>query len=76
MEYTKIVILDADYDRCVLGLLTVKGKTAEEVEKIIEDVKQNVDYWTWEDILERFRELEDNEELEFSWEDNINSVAI
>ena len=76
MEYTKIVILDADYDRCVLGLLTVKGKTAEETEKIIEDVKQNVDYWTWEDVLERLRELEDNGELEFSWEDNINSVAI
>lgn len=72
MESTKIVILDADYDRCVLGLLTVKDKTAEEVEKIIDYVKQNVDYWTWEDILAEFGK----QKLTYCWEENINSVAI
>lgn len=71
MEDTKIVILDADYSHCVLGLLTVKGKTSEEVEEIIDYVKQNVDYWTWEDILAEFG----RQKLTYTWEE-VNSVAI
>ena len=53
----KIIIFDADYERCVLGLLTVKGKTAIEIGDIIAKVKAEVDLWTWEDILERLRSL-------------------
>lgn len=69
---TKIVILDADYERCVLGLLTVKDKTAEEIDSIIAEVKAGVDLWTWEDILEHLRSLN----IDFSWEDNVCSIAI
>lgn len=69
---TSIVILDADYERCVLGLLTVKGKTAEEIDDIIRKVKAEVDCWTWEDILERLRDLK----IDFSWEENVCSISI
>lgn len=72
MEDTKIVILDADYDCCILGLLTVKDKTAEEICDIIAEVKAEVDCWTWEDILERLRDLN----IDFSWEENVCSISI
>lgn len=69
---TKIIILDADYERCVLGLLTVKDKTAEEIDDIIAEVKAEVDLWTWEDILERLRDLN----IDFSWEEDVNSISV
>lgn len=69
---TKIIILDADYERCVLGLLTVKDKTAEEIDEIICKVKAEIDFWTWEDILERLR----NMNIDFSWEENIHSISV
>ena len=68
----KIIIFDADYERCVLGLLTVKDKTAIEIGNIIAEVKAEVDLWTWEDILERLRNLK----IDFSWEENVYSVSI
>ena len=69
---TKIIILDADYERCVLGLLTVKGKTEVEINNIIAEIKSEVDCWTWEDILERLRDSK----IDFSWEENVCSIAI
>lgn len=69
---TKIIILDADYERCVLGLLTVKDKTAEEIDEIICKVKAEIDFWTWEDILEHLR----NMNIDFSWEENIHSISV
>ena len=68
----KIIIFDADYERCVMGLLTVKDKTAIEIGDIIAKVKAEVDLWTWEDILERLRSLN----IDFSWEENVYSISI
>lgn len=70
---TKIVIRDCDNYGEVLGLLTVKGLTKDDVWNIFSDVKYEYEgCWTVDDLIEGVAKSGH----EYSWETNIEDLMV
>lgn len=71
---TKVVIIDKDtLEPEVIGILTVKDKTIEEINNTIDLLKYSISFWSWEDILNGLKERGFN----FTWEErHIHTILI